>query len=188
MTADKLYSKTSMYRRTVALIKIDDESSYVMDVFRVKGGNDHVYSFHGPEGAVDVRGLNLKKQAKGTYAGEDVPFGYAYDRKDPTISSYQGSGFHYLYDVERDENPSDTFEIIWNAKDTWNLLPPGKARNILTVLTKLHEAALASGTLPKPAVPPKTIATFWQEDAEKTWKVVFFPSWSLTSGIKSFIH
>jgi hypothetical protein len=146
VNADKVYSKTSMYRRTVALIKIDDESSYVMDVFRVKGGNDHVYSFHGPEGAVDVRGLNLKKQAKGTYAGEDVPFGYAYDRKDPTISSYQGSGFHYLYDVERDENPPDTFEIIWNAKDTWNLLPPGKSPKLsLTVLTKLHEAALASG-------------------------------------------
>ncbi|MHB8994090.1 MAG: heparinase II/III domain-containing protein [Armatimonadota bacterium] len=38
---------TSLYRRTVALVKLDDDSGYVVDVFRVKGGGQHDYFLHG---------------------------------------------------------------------------------------------------------------------------------------------
>ena len=34
------------YRRTLALVKINDEDVYVVDIFRVKGGNVHDYMLH----------------------------------------------------------------------------------------------------------------------------------------------
>jgi hypothetical protein len=35
------------YRRTIALVKIDDADTYVVDIFRVKGGTTHDYMLHG---------------------------------------------------------------------------------------------------------------------------------------------
>ena len=36
----------SMYRRTVALVRIDEVDSYVVDIFRVRGGQSHDYMLH----------------------------------------------------------------------------------------------------------------------------------------------
>jgi hypothetical protein len=36
----------SMYRRTVALVRIDDADTYVVDVFRVRGGQTHDWMLH----------------------------------------------------------------------------------------------------------------------------------------------
>jgi hypothetical protein len=69
--APVIYSQASLYRRTCALIKVDDSKSYAVDIFRVSGGNEHLYSFHGGEGEIKVEGLELKAQGKGTYAGEE---------------------------------------------------------------------------------------------------------------------
>ncbi|MEN6301792.1 MAG: hypothetical protein ABFD96_03665, partial [Armatimonadia bacterium] len=69
-------SAASEYRRSVALIDISPESSYLLDIFRVKGGWEHDYSFHGPafpEFTVSG-GQPGPAQPKGTLAGEDVPF------------------------------------------------------------------------------------------------------------------
>lgn len=68
---------TSLYRRTVALIDLSPESSYVLDLYRVRGGWQHDYSFHGPafpEFTV-AGGQPGPVQDKGTLAGPDVPFG-----------------------------------------------------------------------------------------------------------------
>ena len=40
--------KTSLYRRTSALIDVSPERSYLLDIFRVRGGKQHDWSFHGP--------------------------------------------------------------------------------------------------------------------------------------------
>jgi heparinase II/III-like protein len=47
--ARKAYGKkvdTKEYRRTVALVKINDKDSYIIDIFRVKGGKVHDYMLH----------------------------------------------------------------------------------------------------------------------------------------------
>jgi hypothetical protein len=54
------------------MIKVDEANSYTVDFFRVKGGNDHTFSFHAAEGTVNTDGLNLTAQSTGTYAGPDV--------------------------------------------------------------------------------------------------------------------
>ena len=48
--ANKSYSTvagTKVYMRTLAMVKIDDERFYVLDIFRVKGGKIHDYMLHG---------------------------------------------------------------------------------------------------------------------------------------------
>ena len=143
--APDAYPQTSMYRRNISVIKIDDTNSYILDIFRVKGGSDHVYSFHGPEGNVSVNGLNMQKRP-GTYAGDDIPFGQAYDKKEKSSMGYQGSGFHYLYNVEFDENPPSQFTVDWQVKDTWKVLDANSDVHLsLTMLSHLNDVALASG-------------------------------------------
>ena len=74
----KVYTATEQYRRTTAMIKIDDANSYVVDLFRVKGGSDHRYSFHSANGTVSTSGLDLVSQTDGngnyvgSYAGANV--------------------------------------------------------------------------------------------------------------------
>src|SRR5690606_27172531 len=66
------------YSRTMFLIGDnggESSEAYVVDIFRVKGGDDHVYSFHGPPGEIKQNGLELLPQKTGTYAGEDIPKG-----------------------------------------------------------------------------------------------------------------
>ncbi len=64
------------YRRASALIDLDDGSGYLVDLFRVVGGRQHDWSFHGPPfPEFSTAGLSLSAPAKGTLAGEEVPFG-----------------------------------------------------------------------------------------------------------------
>lgn len=51
LSAPEVYPQTSTYRRVVAMIDIDEDTSYTVDIFRVVGGNEHHFSFHGAEGS-----------------------------------------------------------------------------------------------------------------------------------------
>jgi hypothetical protein len=150
--APKVYPQTTLYKRTTAMIKADDKNSYTVDLFRVKGGNDHYFSFHGAEGTVATEGLNLVPQATGTYAGADVPYAQRVD--DIAGVGYMGSGFHYLKNVERDGSPADKFSIDWHVKDTWNMYGQGSgaATDVhlrLTMLGSVNDVALADGVPPQ---------------------------------------
>jgi oligo-alginate lyase len=47
------------YERTVCLVDISDEDSYVLDIFRVAGGKDHTKFMHSAFGALTTHGLSL---------------------------------------------------------------------------------------------------------------------------------
>ena len=50
--------------------------SYCIDFFRVKGGNDHIYSFHASSDEIfEIEGFNPITQTMGTYAGPRYPGG-----------------------------------------------------------------------------------------------------------------
>lgn len=121
--AKEVYPQTDMYRRIVAMIKVNDEISYGVDFFRVKGGNDHHYSFHGYEGPVVTEGLNLVPQKDengnfiGTYAGVDTEYGVRPNDDHGTGWDYKGDGFHWLKNVERDTSPGTKFSIDWDIVD-----------------------------------------------------------------------
>ncbi len=61
-------------RRLLALVDVDADHSYTLDVYRLSGGKDHWWAFHGQEGEFTTHGLTLKAQRSGTLAGPDVPY------------------------------------------------------------------------------------------------------------------
>lgn len=146
--APKVYPQTQQYKRTTAMIKIDDANSYGIDFFRVLGGGDHVFSFHGAEGTVTTEGLAMVPQATGTYAGPDVDYAKCVDSV--CNYNYKGSGFHYLKDVSRDNNPADQFSVDWKVADTWKVLTqPADIHLRLTMLGPVDDVALANGVPPQ---------------------------------------
>lgn len=89
-SADKVAypGAASLYRRSVAMIDLSPTDYYLLDLYRVQGGWQHDYSFHGPafpEFTVSG-GTPGPVQAQGTLAGEDVAFG----EKPPTRTSFGG--------------------------------------------------------------------------------------------------
>ncbi|MCD6352582.1 MAG: heparinase II/III family protein, partial [Armatimonadetes bacterium] len=91
VSSPEVYEATSEYRRLLVFVPLTEAEGYVVDIFRVAGGHDHIYSFHGPPGALKLTGLAPVLQKKGTYAGPDVPFG-------PGARGAR-EGFSWLYDV-----------------------------------------------------------------------------------------
>lgn len=106
------YNDMEQYRRHLVQVDIDANRSYVVDVFRVKGGKQHDYSLHGPPGTVEnVEGTWSAPAAKGTLAGENVELGEIYDN--PALAAedytgsygpYRGSGFQHLFNVQKLQN------------------------------------------------------------------------------------
>lgn len=139
------YPHIDLYRRTVAYVQVDEANSYAVDLFHVHGGQSHHYSFHAAEGDVSTEGLRLRTQDKGTYAGRDIEYrpsteGYA--------RGYQGSGFHYLFNVRHDNSPPSAFSVDWRLQEKVSA-GEGGLHFRLTMLGDYDEAVLADGEPPQ---------------------------------------
>jgi len=95
-SAEGVYPGLSRYRRTVMLVPIDDRDAYVLDIFRVAGGErEHDYLFHS-DGGTEGKNFELKfehqdaqlKTLNGTLAGEEIAY------------ASQGSGYSFIKDVQ----------------------------------------------------------------------------------------
>ncbi len=131
VSSPRAYLDVEMYRRAVTVVELAPDLQVMVDLFRVKGGWGHDYSFHGFDGVFSTEGVAFQGQ-KGTLAGVDVPYGKLYD--DPELEehakmpgppgtngkrsfgSYRGSGFSYLYDVERGR-PEGGFQAEWKDEE-----------------------------------------------------------------------
>lgn len=114
-----VYSQAGTYQRSLIQVPTS-KGFYLVDLFRVQGGADHLYSFHGGPGAVATAGLNLTAQSGGTYAGSNISFGQFYDGA--CCTSYMGSGFQFLDNVARDGAPAGAFQAEWKVVDQWKAL------------------------------------------------------------------
>ncbi len=146
-----VYPQTETYRRSTAMIRVDGKNSYLVDLFRVRGGSDHLFSFHGAEGPVELEGLNTETQPGGTYAGEDIPLpGHG---ENTGYNNQVGNGFNYLYNVRRAASPAGGFSVEWRIEDSWDVLPADRKDGIRLRLTMLNddldELALAHGDPPQ---------------------------------------
>lgn len=139
--APKAYPQTSNYQRTMLLIQTPEKDSYVVDIFRVSGGQDHLYSFHGPPGKVTVDGLNLTNQSGGTYAGQNIPLA-AHPDGFPV-------GYSYLYDVRRDGHPGSAFQVDWAAGNYRGIKTSDDIHLRFFGLTACNDVALAYGDPPQ---------------------------------------
>ncbi len=120
-----VYPQSEVYRRSIIQIPAGKGGFYLVDLFRIKGGKDHLYSFHAGPGAVNlVNGLNMSAQSGGTYAGANIPFGSFYDGS--CCTKYTGSGFQFMDSVYRDNAPSGDYAVEWQVTDNWNASTPGQ--------------------------------------------------------------
>jgi hypothetical protein len=114
-------------RRLLALIDVDDENFYCLDMYRVFGGRENWWSFHAQEDEGFVTsGIKLDKQPSGTLAGPDVPYGDPEWLRKNTVYNdaygFQGPmfGFPHLYDVSRG-NPQGAWSADWALKGSEGL-------------------------------------------------------------------
>ncbi len=143
----------SEYRRTAVMVEVDAENSYTLDFFRIKGGFEHVYSFHANSNEISAydESLNPIRQTMGTYAGPNVPYGPG-----EIVSGYDG-----FYDVNRAVYPENkSFWVDFKINDFRNTLPI--KRDIHLRMTQVNDFALsdvsmASGRPPRPYNNPSEI-------------------------------
>ena len=155
VSSPDVYDSCSAYERCTALVRISDEDFYVVDLFRVVGGSKHHLTFHAAEGEVTTEGLDLVSQERGTYAGPDIAFGEFYDGE---VKGYRGSGFQYLYDVQRCAAPASAPSVTWSVRDTWRVTSESArsgqpemtdVRVRLTLLNPPGEIAVCKGEPPR---------------------------------------
>lgn len=163
VSAPAVYPQTDTYRRATVMCHVDAERSYLVDVFRVAGGEDHLFSFHAAEGEASTEGLDLVEQDDGTYAGPDVPVpehgeDSAYNEAGEQ-TAHRGpvnDGWNYLSNVARDDDPPERFAVEWDVEDTWDVRDDDadEVAVRLTMFGDVDDVALADGPPPdKPGNP-----------------------------------
>lgn len=163
--APDTYHHVAEYRRTVALIELATDGRYVLDLFRVVGGDQHDYSIHGFDGDFSTEGIALSdRQAEGTLAGEDIPRGAIHDddglsdpwKKRRSYYTYRGGGYSYLYDVRRGQ-PENPWQATFLDKDS--------AVGLRLNLLGSDEVIVSHGDPPKTQVNPKQLTYIIQRNA-----------------------
>ncbi len=99
------YNETSEYRRTAVVVEANDEVSYTVDFFRVKGGTHHSYSFH--------------SQAENAYPAEGLDFTTVYDENGNYVTGAQvapESG-EYPFLTKNEDGELETEMVYMNKGD-----------------------------------------------------------------------
>ncbi len=108
-----VHADVDLYRRSLALINIPG-GAYAVDIFRVRGGKQHDYLFHGPPVDMELDNVTLSKPRKGTLAGENVEFGLKPDNVLPY--HVDNKGYQYLFDV-CEGNFDGPYRASWKMED-----------------------------------------------------------------------
>ena len=153
--APSVWKETDIYRRTVVMVEVDDDVSYGVDFFRIRGGNEHKYSFHSLSDEIyETENLSLVTQPMGTYAGPEIPWG-----AHPTLAN----SYNWFKNVRRAVQPATgEFAVDFKVKDFRNTLGRGTDPGLHLRLTMLNdfdlsEVALTTGIPPQIAGNPKSL-------------------------------
>ncbi|MEA4832419.1 MAG: heparinase II/III family protein [Oscillospiraceae bacterium] len=151
---ESAYKATSEYSRTSAMIDIDGDSEYLVDLFRVTGGTNHVYSFHGAESFdYKVEGLELDEQKddSGNFVGNLLSPKYGLgETASGVIKGYvPQSGYQWLINVRRDLSPKPTFSVDYSITDTYSTSTAKDIHLKITSLGDCTAAYLATGIPPR---------------------------------------
>ncbi|MHC4123349.1 MAG: heparinase II/III domain-containing protein, partial [Planctomycetota bacterium] len=117
-----------MYRRMIALVKIDDHNSYVVDIFRVKGGDWHDYMLH-----CDLEEPYTVTIHRTDTGAERVLYDYWFDPICTRIhdTNYNNLGVDTFFDFVLDDNSAAVRSFLLKNEDTkWTGLIIGKAQAI----------------------------------------------------------
>ncbi len=115
-------AKLELFERSLLLVDISTDDSYVLDVFRVAGGRDHAKLLHGNIGTATVTGLGNEPQPG---FGPEVQ-----------MRNFRGG------------RPAAGWSVDWQIEDRLKTLPPGANVHLrYTDLTTDAQAAMAESWL-----------------------------------------
>lgn len=107
------------YERMVAMVDVSENSSYLLDVFRVAGGRDHAKFMHSHFGAISTHGLSLAPTEE---------FGYETQMRN----------------FRRDGQPDTGWHADWKVEDRFGYIEEGRDIHLrYTDLTEEAEACTA---------------------------------------------
>ena len=157
------YLHTDDYRRSIFMVDVNDEVSYGVDFFHVKGGNDHLYSFHSQSDEIEaVSGLSdqeitpmytdEKGNLYGTYAGANVKYGS--DPGGNAPANKYPLGYTWLRNVRTFKKIEKDFTVEFKVKDFNKILPVKK--DLRLRLTMVNDEPMKEVTFAS-ALPPQDI-------------------------------
>ncbi len=113
-------------RRLSALVDAGPEEFYVLDFYRIAGGNEHWRSLNTLDGPCEVTGVHLEPQIGGTLAGRDVPYNDSKWIKANGGDRF-GTGFALLYDVHKGRADDTPWTATWhvNGSDEFKIRVTG---------------------------------------------------------------
>ena len=110
------------HRRMLAIVDVDDDEFYCVDLYRISGGEQHWWSFHCQEGDLTTEGLQLTARQGGTLAGPEVEWGdeawLAANGCTRTNYGWRGNmfGFPFMYNIQRAATDARAREDgVWSA-------------------------------------------------------------------------
>lgn len=141
----------SEYRRILVMVDVDEIDSYLVDVFAISGGTNHRLIQNADSVEVVDSSLNFVRQGRGTFAGENVAYGEAFDGPlihDRRVYAQRGSGFQFLSNVERSQPRQDKWWLTWKIREAENGRGDEGLHLRLWNLTAVDEVALGDGKAP----------------------------------------
>lgn len=168
------------YRRTVALIDTGAKDSYLVDIFRVRGGQTHDLLWHGLGDSMEVQCASLGEVEKGSLASSDYEWGTKVGPdgdingqadKGPYWVAPPGTGYGFPYDIRRG-SATGGLSATWTVDDAAgekmkiDLLPPPGCEVI---------TAKGPGILPKLPHADFTILRRKGKDLDSTFASVVQP-------------
>ncbi len=161
--AKSVYPETEEYRRSVLCIRINDRDSYIVDLFRVDGGNSHLYSLHAASDNIKaVKGVALIPQTDengsyiGSYAGKKVPFGQ--DPNSPAEWEYETvypRGYTWTENVDYTGSVPDKVEVDFEIRDFRNRLKNKKELGLSAIFLNSGNKGGKLSLAAVDAYPPK---------------------------------
>lgn len=135
-----MYPTTKRYERTCALVDVNAGDCYVVDVFRVDGGKEHVYDFHGAEGPVASDVLATRGE-RTEFPGGDYKDLWTKERYPPDAPRR-----YYLHDGGVTARPGPGWWLDWQVKDTFDVRrAKGQVHLRLMHLSAADEVVVAVG-------------------------------------------
>ena len=147
--------RVTLYRRTLMLVDAAPDQACLVDIFRVRGGQQHDWVVHGTQAEFRSDLPLSAVEAKGTLAGPDVPYGLFYD--DPKLRDkpkgtvryhlYEGSGFQFLFNVQRAKLHA-VAHADWHLNRPEDLYPNHPTRGVVLrahLIGKGEEALVCDG-------------------------------------------
>lgn len=133
----------SLYRRTCALIP-GPRGSYLLDIFRVRGGEQHDYLFHALSKEAELEGVQLGPEQPGSLAGADIQWGLK-QLNDGDMDGHPnqpywlpppGNGYGFLV-RPRHGTPDRSWSALWRIGDDCSvrlLSAPQEGSQVLTAI------------------------------------------------------